>query len=100
MRTRISRDEALSFILTYIIVEKSTAFQLDQLSLFSLTNLASQAAQKLSDEEGLIPHEVIEEIVVVAEKPGFAEKVNEAAVANQVNAAQKLSEDSDGVPEE
>ena len=45
-------------------------------------------------------HEVIEEIVVVAEKPGFAEKVNEAAVANQVNAAQKLSEDSDGVPEE
>ncbi|MEJ6516380.1 MAG: hypothetical protein ACKVKL_12360 [Pseudomonadales bacterium] len=63
MRTRISRDEALSFILTYIIVEKSTAFQLDQLSLFSLTNLASQAAQKLSDEEGLIPHEVIEEIV-------------------------------------
>tara|TARA_B110000495_G_C23017503_1_gene602969 strand:+ start:108 stop:338 length:231 start_codon:yes stop_codon:yes gene_type:complete len=63
MRTPISRDEALSFILTYIIVEKSTAFQLDQLSLFSLTNLASQAAQKLSDEEGLIPHEVIEEIV-------------------------------------
>ena len=63
MRTRISRDEALSFILTYIIVEKSTAFQLDQLSLFSLTNLASQAAQRLSDEEGLIPHEVIEEIV-------------------------------------
>lgn len=63
MRTRISRDEALSFILTYILVEKSTAFQLDQLSLFSLTNLASQAAQKLSDEEGLIPHEVIEEIV-------------------------------------
>lgn len=63
MRTRISRDEELSFILTYIIVEKSTAFQLDQLSLFSLTNLASQAAQKLSDEEGLIPHEVIEEIV-------------------------------------
>jgi Tol biopolymer transport system component len=63
MRTRISRDEALSFILTYIIVEKSTAFQLDQLSLFSLTNLASQAAQKLSDEAGLIPHEVIEEIV-------------------------------------
>lgn len=63
MRTRISRDEALSFILTYIIFEKSTAFQLDQLSLFSLTNLASQAAQKLSDEEGLIPHEVIEEIV-------------------------------------
>ena len=63
MRTRIPRDEALSFILTYIIVDKSTAFQLDQLSLFSLTNLASQAAQKLSDEEGLIPHEVIEEIV-------------------------------------
>ncbi|MDG1206234.1 MAG: hypothetical protein P8N51_12775 [Pseudomonadales bacterium] len=63
MRTRISRDEALSFILTYIIVEKSTPFQLDQLNLFNLTNLASAAAQKLSDEEGLIPHEVIEEVV-------------------------------------
>lgn len=63
MRTRISRDEALSFILTYLIVEKSTSFQLDQLSLFTLSNLASQAAQRLSDEEGLIPHEVIEEVV-------------------------------------
>ena len=60
-----------------------------------ITELADDqvVADNLSDEP-------FEEIVIVAEKPGFAEKVNEAAVANQVNAAQKLSDDTDGAPEE
>ena len=50
------------------------------------------AVDKLTDKN-------VEEVVVVAEKPDFAEKVNEAAVNNQVNAAQKLSDDTDGLSE-
>jgi|6_EtaG_2_1085325.scaffolds.fasta_scaffold220265_1 flagellar basal body-associated protein FliL len=42
--------------------------------------------------------EDLEEIIVIADKADFAEKANEAAVANQVNAAVKLSEDSDDLP--
>ena len=42
----------------------------------------------------------VQEIIVVSEESDFAEKVNEAAIANQVNAAQKLSDDTDGPSEE
>jgi len=50
------------------------------------------AVDKLADKD-------VEEVVVVAEDPNFAEKVNEAAINNQVNAAQKLSDDTDGLSE-
>jgi len=46
--------------------------------------------------------EPFEEIIVVGEvekNSDFTEKVNEAAVNNQVNAAQKLSDDTDGLSE-
>ena len=50
------------------------------------------AVDKLADKD-------VEEVVVVAEDPNFAEKANEAAVKSQVNAAQKLSDDTDGLSE-
>lgn len=59
-KQRISKEEALAFLLTYIIVDRQTTFELNQLSLFNLTNLAAEAELKLSQEEGLIPHELIE----------------------------------------
>ena len=46
--------------------------------------------------------ESFEEIVVIGEaksESDFAEKANEAAVKSQVNAAQKLSDDTDGLSE-
>ena len=59
-KQRISKEEALAFLLSYIIVDRQTTFELNQLSLFNLTNLAAEAELKLSEEEGLIPHELIE----------------------------------------
>lgn len=63
MRTsRLSKEEALTFILTYIVVERSHSFELNQATLFTLMNLASEAENRLQQEDGLIPHEVIEAI--------------------------------------
>ena len=60
MKSRISKEEALALLLTYLIVDRQQVFELNQLSLFNLTNLAAKAELKLSEEEGLIPHELIE----------------------------------------
>lgn len=60
MKARISKEEALAFLLTYLIVDRQLVFELNQLSLFNLSNLAAEAELKLSKEEGLIPHELIE----------------------------------------
>lgn len=59
---RISREEALSFLLTHIVVERSHNFEMTPVTLFSLTTLASEAENRINEEEGVIPHEVIEAI--------------------------------------
>lgn len=59
---RISRPEALSFLLTHIVVEKGYTFEMNQSTLFTLTTMASEAENRINQEEGIIPHEVIEEI--------------------------------------
>lgn len=61
-KQRISKEEALAFLLTYLIVDRQLNFELNQLVLFNLTNLAAEASLKLSQEEGLIPHELIESL--------------------------------------
>lgn len=59
---RITREEALSFLLTYIVVEQNQNLVLDQLALFDLTNLALRAVEETTDKEGIIPHELIESL--------------------------------------
>ena len=61
-RTRLTKDEALSFLLTYIVVEQSTELQVDQFTLFNLNSLAQQASDKINSEDGIIAHEIIEEL--------------------------------------
>jgi acylphosphatase len=65
------------------------------------TGFTDGQAQKTDVEVAIdnLADKNVEEVVVVAEKPDFTEKVNEAAVNNQVNAAQKLSDDTDGLSE-
>ncbi len=59
---RISRQEALAFLLTHMVIEKAYTFELNQNTLFTLTSLATEAENRINTEEGVIPHEVIEEI--------------------------------------
>lgn len=59
---RLSREEALSFLLTHIVVERSQTFEMNPATLFSLTSLAAEAEDLVNREEGVIPHEVIETI--------------------------------------
>ena len=61
-KDRISKEQALSFLLTHIIVEQNTPIQVDQLTLFNLLNLADQATSQINQSEGIIPHEVIESL--------------------------------------
>lgn len=56
----MTKEEALSFLLTYLVVEQNHLLVLDQLELFNLTNLAQSAAEKMTDSEGIIPHELLE----------------------------------------
>ena len=57
---RITREEALNFLLTHIVVERQIPITLDQVTLFKLSNLANTATEQISQTEGIIPHEVIE----------------------------------------
>lgn len=59
---RITKAEALSFLLTYLIVEEGQTLTLDQLHLFKMSNLAQRAAEEINASEGTIPHEIIEQI--------------------------------------
>jgi len=62
MKPRPKKEEVLSFLLTYLIVERQQTFTLNQMTLFNLSNLAAKAAARLASEEGLTPHEVIESL--------------------------------------
>ena len=59
---RLSKEEALSFLLTHLVVEKGQVFEMNPSTLFAMMTLAGEAENRLSREEGLIPHEVIEAI--------------------------------------
>ena len=59
---RISKEQALSFLLTYLVVEKQVKLELDPQVLFKLNYLSSVAEETINKEEGIIPHEVIEEL--------------------------------------
>ena len=59
---RLSKEEALSFILTHLVVEKSHAFEMNQATLFEMMNMASEAEAIVNREDGAIPHEVIESL--------------------------------------
>jgi hypothetical protein len=60
MKPRLTKEEVLTFLLTYLIVERQQTFTLNQMTLFNLSNVAAEVVNRLASEEGLIPHEVIE----------------------------------------
>ncbi len=59
-KQKITKEEALSFLLTVIVVEHTHQISLNPATLFAVSNLAQQAADEINDTEGSIPHEVIE----------------------------------------
>jgi hypothetical protein len=61
-RERTSKADALSFLLTYLIVEQGRSIEVDQLHLFRLNSLAQRAADEINATEGAIPHEIIEAV--------------------------------------
>ena len=61
-RERISKSDALNFLLTHIVVERGHTIELNQLTLFKLTSVAQRAADAINESDDIIPHEVIESL--------------------------------------
>ena len=59
-KAKFSKEDALSFLLTFIVVERSQEITMDQFTLFTLTNLAQQAVDEINLSDGVIAHEVLE----------------------------------------
>ena len=59
-KDRISKEEVLSFELTYIAIEQDHHLILDQLAPFKLPNLALSTVEEMTDNGGIIPHEAVE----------------------------------------
>ena len=59
---RIKKAEALSFLLTYIVVHQGHTLSLNSLSLFKLTRIAEQATDEINASEDAVPHEIIESV--------------------------------------
>lgn len=59
---RITKEQALSFLLTHLVVEKQQSLELTPQSLFAMMALAAEAEEKVNQEEGVIAHEVIEDL--------------------------------------
>lgn len=62
MAERITKEEALSFILSYIVVERNQPLHLDQLALFEIVNIAAMGTQRINSTVDITPHEVLEEL--------------------------------------
>ena len=63
-RSKFSKEDALSFLLTHIVIEQNNSFEMNQLNFFKLTQLAIEATAMIDQGEDLIPHEVIEEVAL------------------------------------
>ena len=62
---RIKKTEALSFLLTYIVIDQGHTLSLDSLSLFKLTRIAERATDEINASEDAVPHEIIESMADV-----------------------------------
>lgn len=63
-KSKLSKEDALSFLLTHIVIERNSPFEMNQINLFRLTQMATEAVALIEQEDDIIPHEVIEKIAL------------------------------------
>ena len=63
-KPKLSKGEALSFLLAHIVVERNCSFELNPKNLFKLNHMAAEAVALIEQKEDIIPHEVIENIAL------------------------------------
>ena len=63
-KSKLSKEDALSFLLTHIVVEQNCTFEMNPANLFKLTHMAAEAVNLIDQKEDIIPHEVIEDIAL------------------------------------
>ncbi len=60
--SRISKEEALTFLITHLVIEQEQHFEMNAHCLFTLMRLAAEAESIINSQEGVIAHEVIEDL--------------------------------------
>jgi len=61
-KKQFSKNDAMAFLLTYIVVDQGQSLHLTPATLFSIMNLSQQAATTIQKNEHMIPHELVESI--------------------------------------
>jgi hypothetical protein len=59
---RLTKADAVLFLLTYIVVEKGQSFEMSALNLFHIMSMANAAVEQANAEENSILHEIMEAI--------------------------------------
>jgi len=57
---RLTKADAIAFLLTYIVVEKGQNFEMSALNLFHIMSMADIAVEQAIQQENSIPYEIIE----------------------------------------
>jgi hypothetical protein len=58
-KKNLSKNDAMAFLLTYIIVDRAQSLNLTPALLFSVMNLSEQAVETIQQNEQMIPHELM-----------------------------------------
>lgn len=59
-KTQFSKNDAITFLLTHIVVDQAQPLPLTPAQLLSIMNLSEQATTSIEQNEHIIPHELVE----------------------------------------
>jgi hypothetical protein len=59
---RLTKADAIAFLLTHIVVERARSFEMNPLNLFHIMHMADTAVEQATQQESSIPHEIMEAI--------------------------------------
>ncbi|MBT3425211.1 MAG: hypothetical protein HOL98_09940 [Gammaproteobacteria bacterium] len=59
-KKKFSKNDAMAFLLTHIVVDQAQSLQLTPALLLSIMNLSEQAATTIQQNQHIIPHELVE----------------------------------------
>lgn len=59
---RLTKTDAIAFLLTHIVVERGKSFEMNALNLFHIMSMADIAVEQSIQQDDSIPHEIMEAI--------------------------------------
>lgn len=59
---RLTKADAVTFLLTHIVIESEISFEMNALNLFHIMSMADTAVEQAIQQQSSIPHEIMEAI--------------------------------------